>query len=267
MTAPLDTIKIRLQLLLINHEHLLGKQIVSNLLRNEGVKALWKGNVPAELLYILYGATQFTAYSVFNKSFSRLQESTGFVLSASTHSLVVGCATGVVSSATTYPFDLLRTRLAANNTKTFLSMTALCRSLLKEQGVRGFFVGIKPTLLSMIANSGIFFWSYSLARAAFEDVEKRENVKLWGVEAMSGFTAGVTAKAVTFPLDTLRKRMQVTQTNRATELFVSQLKTGGAASFYRGFTVGLIKTAPTSAVAMAIYEYAITTTSLISESF
>ncbi|WEJ92860.1 mitochondrial thiamine pyrophosphate transporter [Yamadazyma tenuis] len=92
ITAPLDTVKIRLQLQTAPLKDYLGvSHTFKNIVRNEGVIGLWKGNVPAEIMYILYGATQFTSYSILNKALTQAQDNVPILrFSRPTHSLIVG---------------------------------------------------------------------------------------------------------------------------------------------------------------------------------
>lgn len=248
--------KIRLQLL---HQALTGVQTASNLIRKEGVAALWKGNVPAEILYILYGALQFTTYSALNKGLCKIQEEHGISVSPLAHLLLVGSGSGLVSTFVTYPFDVLRTKLVSNESKQFLSMSDTSKKIWQDHGLRGFFAGIRPSAVSIMVFSGLFFWSYSLAREASQAINN-SGYQVWGVEAICGFLAGATAKGVTFPLDTLRKRMQVVHHKSAIGMFADHWRKHGLSGFYRGFAVSLVKTAPTSALSIAIYEYSIAAT-------
>ena len=73
MIAPLDVIKIRLQLQIHSlsdpfsvrnvkgpvYKGTLGT--LKQILREEGLTGLWKGNIPAELMYLTYGSAQFSA--------------------------------------------------------------------------------------------------------------------------------------------------------------------------------------------------------------
>lgn len=260
VTAPLDTIKIRLQLLLSRDKHSSLALTVKKLLRNEGVTALWKGNVPAEILYVLYGASQFTSYSLLNTGLRDLQDSFNVSMSPLLHTFTVGCGAGLSSTVLTYPFDLLRTKLAANEGEKFLSMTSVARDIYRERGFIGYFAGIRPSLLSIVASSGLFFWSYSLARRTTDKIYEQFGYRIWGVEAVCGFAAGTTAKAITFPLDTLRKRMQISQQRSGLRVFINNFKAHGFFGFYRGFFVSLMKTAPTSAISVFVYEYSISAT-------
>lgn len=256
-TAPLDTIKIRLQLLYSHNKSSTLLLTVKCLLRKEGVRALWKGNVPAEILYILYGASQFTSYSILNSGLRDLQGSLDITVNPLLHTFIVGCGSGLVSTVLTYPFDVLRTRLIANETEHFLPMSRVTIDIYRDRGLIGFFAGIRPSLLSIVATSGLFFWSYSLARRTTDKIFDQFGYRIWGVEAVCGFAAGSTAKAITFPLDTLRKRMQITHERNGYKVFVKNLKSHGFLGFYKGFVVSLMKTAPTSAISVYVYEYSI----------
>ncbi|KAI5969408.1 TPC1 [Candida margitis] len=259
ITAPLDTIKIRLQLETRGfHQRSSIATVVKSLLRNEGVIALWKGNVPAEILYILYGGVQFTSYSILSTNLSRLEQHYQINLSPATHSMVVGAGAGLASTLATYPFDLLRTRLVANRTRDLISMRSTIGQILKAEGISGMFTGIKPAIISVASTTGLMFWSYELARSLSQEYK---NIPF--IEGICGFIAGVTSKGITFPLDTLRKRCQVysivhgTRSVGALRLFFDIIRQEGVFGLYRGYSVSILKTAPTSALSLWIYEYAI----------
>ncbi|CAH2352800.1 mitochondrial thiamine pyrophosphate carrier 1 [[Candida] railenensis] len=264
ITAPLDTIKIRLQLQ--SHtsysEYKGATQTLTSLLRNEGVKALWKGNVPAEILYIFYGGIQFTSYSIFSRALSELEQNNKYKVSLSpaVHSLVVGSGAGLTSTFFTYPFDLLRTRLAANSDKKFLSLSSTVVDIWEKQGIRGFFAGFRPTALSVASTTGLMFWAYSEAREL--SARYKDNIPF--IEGICGFLAGAISKGITFPLDTLRKRMQMYHVNHGTSpssalrLCSSIIRNEGLFGFYKGYGMSVLKTAPTSALSLFMYEYTLT---------
>ena len=248
----MDTVKIRLQLLnksLGAHDGL--RQTVVRIFKNEGIRAFWKGNVPAEIMYILYGATQFTSYSMFSKALTELETTYGFNLRPSNHLLIVGTSAGLTSLIVTYPFDLLRTRLAANSKRHFLSMTAVIKQVRASGGLAGLYMGAKPTLLSLGLNSGLMFWTYEIAREV--SAQYKDNIPF--IEGFCGFFAGASSKGITFPLDTLRKRMQMRSSKTLIiGLARTILRREGLFGFYKGFGISLIKTAPTSAVSLFVYE-------------
>jgi len=114
--APLDVIKIRLQLQPRTpsspYHGILStaRTIVSQ----EGITALWKGNIPAELLYVSYSMVQFVMYRQAHVVLERAEVPSGY------RSFIAGATAGTCASIVTYPFDLLRTRFAAQGTQKVL---------------------------------------------------------------------------------------------------------------------------------------------------
>lgn len=78
-------------------------QAVTRISREEGFRALWKGHIPAQWLSAFYGAAQFTTYEILTKPWKK-------------HSLAHfggGAVSGIVAVVTSFPFDVIRTRLVA----------------------------------------------------------------------------------------------------------------------------------------------------------
>lgn len=254
VTAPLDTMKIRLQLQESKKSALV---IFKQLIRHEGPMALWKGNVPAEIMYILYGVAQFSSYQFLNNQLNLLSKHQNITIPSSLHSLLAGTLAGGMSTLITYPFDLLRTRLAANSSKRFLSMTSTVFQVIKKEGIAGCFSGIKPAILSVALNTGIMFGTYD----KIMDYSK-QFPQIPFIEAICGFIAGATSKALTFPLDTLRKRCQmygVANSDKTSAWKISKniISNEGVLGFYKGFGISVLKTAPTTAVSLYVYEYSL----------
>lgn len=249
----MDIIKIRLQLQTSTLGDYKGATFtLREILKNEGIRALWKGNVPAEIMYIIYGAVQFTSYSALSKTLSGIETNCNFKMSPSTHSLFVGFGTGVCSTISTYPFDLLRTRLAANSRKKFLSMSDTIKNIYLKDGISGYFAGVKPAILSVAATMGVTFWSYEVTRDFSRDFNG-----IPFIEGICGFFAGAFSKAVTFPLDTIRKRVQIQAGTKISAVGVTRnvLRNEGVFGLYKGYSISILKTAPTSAITLFVYEY------------
>ena len=263
ITAPLDTIKIRLQL----NEHKKWTQgriwrVLSSTYKNEGIRAFWKGNIPAEYLYILFGGIQFASYSILNSGLTETEKKFGIKISSGVHSLISGIGAGAISTVATYPFDLFRTRLAANLQKELVSMTSLARKICMDRGLRGLFQGLLPAVLSTSLTAGIMFWTYEVAN----NLGHKYTISFPFKEGIFGFIAGVTAKGILFPLDTLRKRVQMSRNMMPGDKIMSGgimrtagtlLKNEGILGFYKGFTLSVFKTGPTSAISLFMFEYSL----------
>lgn len=273
--APLDVVKIRLQLQShslsdpLSQANLRGSPIykgtlptIRHIVAGEGVTGLWKGNVPAELMYISYAAVQFTTYRSITMLLHRaLGPST---LPHSAESFVAGATAGAVATAATYPLDLLRTRFAAQgNDRVYMSLLRAVREIRCDEGVGGFFRGLSPGLAQIVPYMGIFFASYETMRQPLGRLE----LPFGGGDAAAGVMASVVAKTTVFPLDLVRKRVQVQGPTRGRYVHKNIpeyagtlstlrtiLRTEGSRGLYRGLTVSLFKAAPGSAVTMWTYE-------------
>jgi solute carrier family 25 (mitochondrial thiamine pyrophosphate transporter), member 19 len=114
---------------------------------------------------------------------------------------------------------------------------------------------------------GLFFMAYE----AFKPILNESHLPLESIgsaDGTAGVLASVLAKTTVYPLDTVRKRLQVQGPSRAKYVHrnIPEYQTGalgtvrailvkeGIRGLYRGLTVALIKAAPTSAVTLWTYE-------------
>jgi solute carrier family 25 thiamine pyrophosphate transporter 19 len=294
--APLDVVKIRLQLQVhslsdpASHQSVQGpiyKGTLSTMraiMRQEGItvcfllrgkdssttkgrsntddsQGLWKGNIPAEMMYVCYGALQFTAY----RSTTQVLAELPYRLPPSAESFVAGAAAGGMATATTYPLDLLRTRFAAQGPEQiYKSLRASIVDIARHEGVAGFFRGSSAAIVQIVPYMGLFFSAYEGFRPIMANVD---HMPFGTGDAAAGICASVLAKTGVFPLDLVRKRLQVQGPTRTryvhrnipeyTGVFRSIrmiLRTQGVRGLYRGLTVSLLKAAPASAVTMWTYE-------------
>ncbi len=290
--APLDVLKIRLQLqtgplqgrgargvisglapigTINTFKHILHDEGVTVVLSNSiycshanqgsTLQAFWKGNVPAELLYVAYGAVQFSTYRMTNKL---LQP---FSLPNAVDTFLSGASAGAAATSLTYPLDLLRTRFAAQGRdRIYLNLRSSVLDIARTEGFKGFFQGLSPAVGQVVPYMGLFFSIYEVLRPSLADV----SLPLGSGDAFSGILSGVLAKSGVFPLDLIRKRLQVQGPMRARyaggsiPVYKGVLATGrvivareGWRGLYRGLGISLIKSAPASAVTMWTYEHAL----------
>ena len=84
---------------------------MTSLPREEGVLSLWKGHLPAQYLSISYGVSTFAVFELLTKvSYSSWTNDP--LLKPATH-LVCGGLAGCAATLVSFPFDTIRTRLAA----------------------------------------------------------------------------------------------------------------------------------------------------------
>ncbi|KAJ8103170.1 mitochondrial carrier domain-containing protein [Lipomyces tetrasporus] len=279
--APLDVVKIRLQLQTNSFNGRGGQaplyrgtiSSMAKIYKNEGLTALWRGNLPAELLYLLYGSIQFTTFHQANLLMNTYASEYMF---PGLQQFITGAASGAVATTVTYPLDLLRTRFAAQGNdshRVYQSLRHSIQQIHADEGIAGFFRGLRPTVSSIVPHMGIFFGTYVPLKGLASRISDDLNLKTFGSdEAIAGMIAGTISKTGVFPLDVIRKRMQVQgpTLNRYVMKDIPTyprsilgcakmiLVTEGYRGLYRGLWVSLIKAAPASAITMWTFEHSVT---------
>lgn len=176
-----------------------------------------------------------------------------------------GAVAGAAATTLTYPLDLLRTRFAAQGAdKIYASLRSSIRDIARDEGLVGFFQGLGAGVGQIVPHMGLFFSAYETLRPSLVDLA----LPFGSGDATAGVLAGVFAKTGVFPLDLIRKRLQVQGPTRgryaggmipiygksvwktAKAIVIAE----GWRGLYRGLCVGLVKSAPASAITMWTYE-------------
>lgn len=246
ITAPIDVVKIRMQL----HSHSDYDNLVKavrTIYQNEGVTAFWKGNIPAEVMYLIYGATEFTSFAVMNSQCTKWQQQMGVNVPAPVQALTMGSIAGCCATAVSYPFDLLRTRLISHNKRNFMSLTGEIRTIVATNGLAGFYGGGGLSLVYTVLGTGISFSTYSTVKDHSEGTM---------IEPFAGLIAGFVSRTSIYPMDLLRHRLQMSievgAVNMAKRVFARE----GLRGFYHGLLPALLKSAPATWISFHVYEWA-----------
>lgn len=189
-------------------------------------------------------------------------------LSNEAEAFISGAVAGASATTFTYPLDLLRTRFAAQGLDTvYASLRGGIRDIWCEEGPKGFFQGLGAGVGQVVPYMGLFFSIYEALRSPLAML----SLPFGSGDATAGVLASVSAKTGVFPLDLIRKRLQVQGPTRARYVGGTipvygkgVWKTGksivareGWRGLYRGLGVGLVKSAPASAITMWTYERAL----------
>ena len=123
------------------------------------------------------------------------------------YDLLNGAVAGTAATVITYPFDLMRTTFAAQGLpREHPTMIHLWRARIAKSGVLGLYRGCGAAVAGIAPFMGLNF-------CIFEALSAR---KCWDTDAAAvlspmwlGTISGTTAKLAVYPLDTVKKRMQV----------------------------------------------------------
>lgn len=274
---PFDVVKIRFQLQLepikkgsaAKYTSIAGA--FAQIPREEGARALWKGLIPAQLLSVAFNTSQFVAFEVITRNVfpllpAKLQMPD---MKPATHFLC-GAMAGCTATAIAQPLDVLRTRFVAQGEpRRYTSISQALVMLIKEEGFLAMYKGLIPTLIQIGPQTGCQFGFYAILTSLWAiTFAKSEGSLIGPTESLvCGATAGMSAKAVVYPLDMIKKRLQVQgfegarkgfgQTrhyNGVLHCIADVFKTEGARGLFKGLAPSLLKSAVASGVNFCLYE-------------
>lgn len=82
----------------------------------------------------------------------------------SLHSMLAGAGAGLISSIATCPLDVVKTTLQAQNARRgspgYEGVVKTCVRIYKQNGVRGFYRGLGPTIAGYLPTWAIYFTAY-----------------------------------------------------------------------------------------------------------
>jgi solute carrier family 25 protein 42 len=162
------------------------------------------------------------------------------------YKFAAGAISGVVATLLTYPLDVLRVRLALTPGATYLSAL--------RHG-SGLYQGLLPTLVGIVPYSGTAWCAkQTLAEHYRQLVRRRETIQeLVVINAI----AGLSGQFVTYPLDVLRRRMQMSNDCHKRGV-IETLKRltiiEGPRGLLKGFTMNIIKGPITISISMSTYD-------------
>ena len=233
IVAPLDRIKILMQ---TTQKTSSIRSIYQNIIKQEGITSLWKGNMLNCCRIIPYSALQFGTYD-YCKSF----QSTMNVRKR----LICGTIAGVTAATITHPIDVIRHRLIMS--KDIHTLGQAMRDVLKEQ--RGLFKGYGSTISSLVPFIAINFMTFDTLKSELRWTS------VFGILSM-GAAAALCSQTICYPLDTVRRRMQIRDTpyKHGVEAIFKIIKQEGYLKLYAGMTVNALKIIPNNSIRFLVYE-------------
>ncbi|KAH8945908.1 hypothetical protein BDL97_12G065100 [Sphagnum fallax] len=237
----------------------------SRVLREEGVRAFWKGNGVTIVHRLPYSSINFFAYEQYKMTLRRIlgiegnKESLGVGMGTR---LLAGGGAGITAASLTYPLDLVRTRLAAQTKDMYYrGITHALLTISREEGLRGLYKGLGPTLMGVGPNIAINFCVYETLKAMW--VAQRPDTSPIIVSLACGSLAGICSSSATFPIDLVRRRMQLEGAGGRALIykrglagtFKQIMQEEGLFGLYRGILPEYYKVIPSVGIVFMTYEF------------
>ncbi|KAG6769526.1 hypothetical protein POTOM_025166 [Populus tomentosa] len=236
----------------------------SRVMNEEGFRAFWKGNLVTIAHRLPYSSVSFYAYERYK---SLLQSVVGVenhrgngTADLAVHFIGGGMA-GITAASATYPLDLVRTRLAAQrNTIYYRGILHAFHTICREEGFLGLYKGLGATLLGVGPSIAISFSVYESLRSFWQS--KRPNDSTVIASLACGSLSGIASSTATFPLDLVRRRMQLEGAGGRARVYTTGLfgafahiiQTEGLRGMYRGILPEYYKVVPGVGIVFMTYE-------------
>lgn len=259
-TAPLDRLKIMLQVH-GGRKKLRILDAFSYMLREGGVRGLWRGNGINIIKIAPESAVKFAAYDFFKR---KIRGPTDRDLLISER-FCAGSLAGGVSQTVIYPMEVMKTRLALRKTNEFNGIIDCAKQLYQNGGIRVFYRGYIPNLLGILPYAGIDLAVYEtlkhkyLSRFGAKDDSVPPAFTLLACGTFSSCCGQVAA----YPLALVRTKLQSQaganlnlpkEQTHALGLFRYILRTEGPRGLYRGIVPNFCKVAPAVSISYYVYE-------------
>lgn len=188
--------------------------------------------------------------------------------------ILAGSLAGCTAVTATYPFDLLRARVAfivsEGTNKSGVYPEAIQRLLMEgrsayKSGILGFYQGYVPTIFGIIPYAGTSFFTFESLKGWY--MERHGTTDIPPLNRLAfGMAAGACAQTITYPLDIVRRRSQLwrvsthlppTETLNPKDTWLvmrSIAASGGLRDLFVGLSINYFKVVPSMGISFFIYD-------------
>lgn len=234
-TAPLELYKLQCQ------NSYLKESTFKNVIRKEGIRYLWKGNLTNSFRVFPQFALNFSFYEYFiNNHFDTITD-------AKLKHFYSGGLAGIGSMIMIYPLETIRIRLSLQMNKSHYSNPF---EVIRKLSVIQLYRGIGISTLGFGPFSAFNFMFYNIYSKNIGNYVDPTTTKL-----ISGGLAGMSAITITYPTDLLRRHFQMEGFNKEVprykgvfDAFGTIIKKGGVRGLYKGLLPTYIRIFPCLAI-------------------
>jgi solute carrier family 25 (mitochondrial thiamine pyrophosphate transporter), member 19 len=220
------------------------------------------------LLSITYGFGQFAAYDQCNRQSRKIKF---FQEHSDIRHILSGGIAGAFGMSIATPFDVVRTRfIAQDHNRGYRSITDAFTSIVRNEGIRGLFRGLVPSVSAIAPNAAIQFGTYNFLLEQYMTFMNQETVSRH-IILLAGLLSGIIAKTCIYPLDLTKKRLQIQEFHSNRTTFGKNIMTTGMfdclrktlaqekiSGLYKGLAPAVIKSGMMSGLYFFFYEEIIT---------
>lgn len=251
---PIDVVKTRLQI--AGEAGRQTKQyngvsgVIKTVLADEGAGAFYKGIGAAWMREASYTSLRLGLYEPIKGALGVTSNSSFFM------KFLAGALAGGIGSIAGNPFDVLKTRMMANESAESRGVAYFAREVHQSQGFGGFYKGIEANVMRAMILNATKMACYDQCKVTMKKSGVPDGIAL---QFASAFTAGFFMTCTVSPFDIIRTRLMNQPSdaklyNGFGDCFAKILANEGPLGFYKGFIPIWSRFAPTTCLQLIIFE-------------
>jgi solute carrier family 25 (adenine nucleotide translocator) protein 4/5/6/31 len=217
--------------------------------KEEGIPALWRGNLANVLRYFPTQALNFAFKDYFKRLFGYTKEKDGY-FTWFLGNMASGGLAGAASLSVVYSLDYARTRLANDGKsakkggeRQFNGLLDVYRKTLATDGIAGLYRGFVVSCVGIVIYRGLYFGMFdTLKPLVLQGAMKDSFIASFGLAWIVTIGAGLAS----YPLDTVRRRMMMTsgqaeKYSSSIDAFIKIARNEGIRSFFKGAGANILR--------------------------
>ncbi|KAJ9549005.1 hypothetical protein OSB04_021548 [Centaurea solstitialis] len=267
--CPLDVIKTRLQvhgLPNVPSGNKGGVIVISlqNIIKKEGLRGLYRGLSPTLAALLPNWAVYFAVYGHLKELLHSHADSSGQLSFGA--NMIAASGAGAATAIATNPLWVVKTRLQTQGMREgvvpYTSISSALRRILQEEGFRGWYSGLLPSLAG-ISHVAIQFPAYEKLKSYLAQRDHTTVNELSpGKVAVASSMSKILASIMTYPHEVIRSRLQDQGQVKNPEIHYKGVvdcvkkvfQKDGLPGFYRGCATNLLRTTPSAVITFTSYE-------------
>ena len=209
---PLDVIRTRMQADAACGTILSTPQAARTILKERGLLGLWRGTQPTVVRLGIGAGLHFFFLESLKPLFERRDEHGTSTLGPLGAALTGGLSRAL-AAVVSCPITVVKTRMEYSGVVAavpqYKNLVHALGTIAKEEGVRGLYRGLGPTMFSNAPFSALYYLFYTRLREKLKSTPEPSTV----VNFASGAIAAVAATLITQPADVVRTRVQLNLTS------------------------------------------------------
>ncbi|KAF7240167.1 Calcium-binding mitochondrial carrier protein SCaMC-3, partial [Varanus komodoensis] len=229
---------------------------LQGMIREGGIRSLWRGNGINVLKIAPESAIKFMAYEQIKRIIRGQQETLRVQ-----ERFIAGSLAGATAQTLIYPMEVLKTRLTLRKTGQYSGVADCARQVLQKEGIRAFYKGYLPNMLGIIPYAGIDLAVYETLKNTWLQKYSKDTADPGVLVLLAcGTVSSTCGQIASYPLALVRTRMQAQASIEGAPqlsmlgLFQHILSREGVLGLYRGIAPNFMKVIPAVSISYVVYE-------------